>query len=82
MLNFTNCCHRFVFTMLDPDDSSRPFSFLLQVEDSSNCYQVDECQPSLPTLVVQTLEDQLNETDDMMAFCMGMRKAFEETLPC
>lgn len=66
--------------MIDPDDPGRTFSFLLQVDDQDDCYRVEDCEPALSALLLRELEDELNSSDDMMAFCMGIRQAFEDTL--
>jgi hypothetical protein len=71
--------HRFTFTQLDAGDTSRIFSFVLNVNDEDT-YEVEESVPPLPRPETNSLLVNLNESDDLSAFVRGMRNAFSNTL--
>jgi hypothetical protein len=70
--NFVFSQHRFSFTMLDPRDPHKNFSF--ELEATNDVWSVQECDLDGDT--VNSLVGHLNETDDMLAFVRGMRRAF------
>ena len=37
-------------------------------------YEVDNCQPAIPTSTLMRMTDGLNQTDDLSAFVRGMSK--------
>jgi len=68
---------RFTFTQLDAGEPSRTFFFQLKVNDDE-VYEVDNCQPAIPTSTLMRMTDGLNQTDDLSAFVRGMRNAFSD----
>ncbi|THH26744.1 hypothetical protein EUX98_g7449 [Antrodiella citrinella] len=60
------------FTHVDPHDTSREFSFVIDV--SSRAYKVPTTTPYLPNLPM--LLEELNESRDLYAFIKGLRLAF------
>lgn len=72
--------YRFTFTQLDAGDPTREFSFALHVNEE-DVYQVSEVVPSLdPSVVLEPLLENLNDTEDLSVFIRGMRNAFSATL--
>lgn len=69
---------RFCFTQIDPNDPSKKFWF--QLEPTDNSWIVPVCEPQLDTQVVDNLLKRFVDTDDMIIFVRGMRKAFMENL--
>ena len=72
------CLASFSFTQLDAGDPKRCFSFVLTA-NSEDTYEVDECG-DLDQQVLKDLLEKLNETDDLSAFMLGMRKAFSRAV--
>ena len=68
----------FSFTQLDAGDPKRCFSFVLTA-NADDIYEVDEC-PDLDEDALDRLLKQLNESDDLSAFMMSMRRAFSATV--
>ncbi|KAI2504272.1 Chromosome segregation protein Spc25 [Fragilaria crotonensis] len=69
---------RFSFTQLDAGDPKRCFSFVLTA-NADDVYEVDECR-DLDEDTLDRLVKQLNESDDLSAFMLGMRRAFSATV--
>jgi hypothetical protein len=70
---------RFIFTEIDRENHTREFSFLLFTDNDTDMYQVDEVQPSIPTDVIDTLVQKLNDqvgVSHFGEFIRGMRQAF------
>ena len=67
-----------VFTMIDDQDWDRPFRF--DIEFATRTYTVPQCEPSLPTLILDDLLAWLNRTRDFFGFLKKMRKAFKDNL--
>ena len=63
----------FTFTQLDAGEPSRPFSFQLNVNEEE-VYEVDNCQPGIPSFALTKMTDDLNETDNLSAFVRDMSK--------
>lgn len=78
LTNTTSFCS-FTFTSIDPDDPSRQFSFLLRADDM-NAYQVEDCKPQIDNETTEALLREVDRTDDLQSFIIGMRKAFVATL--
>jgi hypothetical protein len=68
----------FTFTQLDAGDPKRCFSFVL-VANEEDTYEVDDCN-DVDETVLEDLLEKLNETDDLSAFMLGMRRAFSGTV--
>jgi len=72
---------RMTFTLLDPAEPTREFSFSLGLDEASE-YRVVGCDPELPDLGERVAR--LNEEGDskvaLTAFVCGMRRAFQSTL--
>jgi hypothetical protein len=68
----------FSFTQLDAGDPKRCFSFVLTA-NADDVYEVDECR-DLDEDTLDRLVKQLNETDDLSAFMLCMRRAFSATV--
>ena len=67
---------RFSFTQLDPANPYQKYSFCLEATDDE-LWSVVDCQP--PVLAYETVHElvaPLNDTNDMMSFVRGMRRAF------
>jgi Chromosome segregation protein Spc25 len=69
----------FSFTHLDAGDPERMFTFVLRA-NPNDVYEVDECSAAIDPKTLQTLLTNLNDTDDLASFMMGMRRAFSVTL--
>ncbi|KAI3650301.1 hypothetical protein MP228_004888 [Amoeboaphelidium protococcarum] len=63
---------KFIFTNIDPQNSSRECTFILNLSDSD--YQVTQCQPSLDNMLV--LVSILNKTRNFSAFLKQVRSSF------
>lgn len=74
---------RLTFTLIDPADRAREFSFslglALEGKDSSDTYSVSGCSPSIPNLraLLQCLNAEADTDTALPAFMCGMRKAFK-----
>ena len=68
------------FTRIDENDIDRVFSFILNVNDMYDMYEVEDCQPRLGANVVLALVDELNKNDAISTFIVGMRKAFKDSI--
>lgn len=66
-----------VFTLLDPTDPNRRFTFSLHT-DAKDAYAVNDCQPMVPDLANMVRE--LNETADISRFVQLMRRQFKKLL--
>jgi len=66
---------RFVFTQIDPNESSREFYFTIKTNELDE-YEVLTCEPAVDNALLEDLRQQLNESDDMSAFVREMRKVF------
>ncbi|WWC63294.1 uncharacterized protein I303_105894 [Kwoniella dejecticola CBS 10117] len=65
------------FTLLDPLDPHREFSFLIDI--SKQGYKVPNCDPPLPNL--PELLKQLNDDRDFFGFIKRARKSFRALIP-
>ena len=69
------------FTYIDPKDPQRIFAFCLNISQDDEEYQVDKCTPPLPSQVIMTLVEDLNNslspTEAVAEFVRGMRRAFK-----
>ena len=68
------------FTGIDPEDEGRVYSFVLNVNDEYNIYEVEDCQPKLSVDIVLSLVHELNESDEISTFIVEMRKAFRGSI--
>ncbi len=68
------------FTGIDSEDEGQVFSFVLNVNDEYNIYEVEDCQPKLKPDVVLSLVNELNESDEISTFIVEMRKAFKDSI--
>jgi hypothetical protein len=70
------------FTLIDPADPSRIFSFGLNLSPEEEEYQVGECVPPLPSHVILRLVEELNassnQVDALPVFIRGIRQAFKQ----
>ena len=64
---------RFIFTQVDPDEPTRQFSFLLQV-DKNDKYEVCDCKPSIDATIILDVTERLNKKDDYVYLAQRMRK--------
>jgi len=79
-LNFEQLENRnlkLTFTLIDPRDHARPFSFLLLI-NSHDQYEVQACNPHIPALPL--LLSTLNSTNDFSGFIIAMRQQFKATV--
>ena len=65
---------KLTFTLVDPRDHARPFSFFLLV-NSHDQYEVEGCSP--PIAALPEMLATLNATNDFSAFVVGMRQQFK-----
>ncbi|WVW85625.1 hypothetical protein I302_107663 [Kwoniella bestiolae CBS 10118] len=65
------------FTLLDPSDPAREFSFLIDI--SKQDYTVPNCDPPIPNLL--ELVRQLNHDREFYTFIKRVRKAFRALIP-
>ncbi len=65
--------YSFFFSQLDPNDPTRQFSFVLQVDDEDK-YEIANCQPSIDAAILVEICNRLNDTDDMSYLVRRMRK--------
>jgi hypothetical protein len=72
MFSYRLC--RFSFTNLDPEDPSRKFAFLLQV-DADDKYEIADCQPAVNAAILVEVGNVLNDTDDMSFLVRRMSKS-------
>ena len=72
-------CMKFIFTLLDPNDPSRQFAFLMRVDDDDK-YCLVECQPALPEARVASLVTALNNDNDIGKFVVNIRRGFQGQL--
>lgn len=70
----------FTFTHIDAGDHERTFSFILTANEE-DAYVVDECD-DLDDEALEPLLEKLNESDDLSAFMLGIRKCAAVTLNC
>eukprot|EP00934_Nitzschia_sp_Nitz4_P002026 Nitzschia sp. Nitz4//scaffold3_size479765//244831//245752//NITZ4_000104-RA/size479765-augustus-gene-1.572-mRNA-1//1//CDS//3329550770//2026//frame0 len=70
---------RFAFTRLDPNDESRQFSFLLQINEHDK-YEIANCEPEVPMSKLVEIADTMNNTEDMSYVVREMRHAFVDSL--
>jgi hypothetical protein len=68
---------RFTFTQLDAGDPNCAFFFFVNDKDA---YEVEETLPPLDQSKMIRLLENLNETNDLSAFVLGMCNAFSKTL--
>ena len=59
---------------MDPQNPTRQFSFVLQVDDLDR-YEICDCEPSLDASFIMDLTSALNATDDMTLLVRKMRKS-------
>lgn len=71
----------FKFIKLDREDQSRPFSFTVSMDESSN-YQLEDVNPSLDRTKTDELIVGLNSDgkNGFNPFVVGMRKMFKQTI--
>lgn len=67
---------RLVFTLIDPLDPARAFSFNVRVAGEDDAYAVDSVSPPVPG--VDALVAQLNASNDFSRFVQLMRRKFVE----
>ena len=76
---------RVLFNRLDPRDATREFAFTVYVDERSDAFCVESCQPELDESAyacvgygqLSDLVDELNRTNDFGAFVAKMRKCFK-----
>lgn len=68
-------CMKFVFTQIDRQDPSRPFSFLMFV-DQQDLYHFVETSPALDDSKCTMLLERLNTSNDIGCFVVSMRRLF------
>ncbi len=66
---------RLVFTLIDPRDPGRRFSFSLRTDDK-DAYVVSECDP--PVAGLADMVKELNATTDISRFVQLMRREFKK----
>eukprot|EP01122_Echinamoeba_exundans_P011306 TRINITY_DN4450_c0_g1_i1.p1 TRINITY_DN4450_c0_g1~~TRINITY_DN4450_c0_g1_i1.p1 ORF type:complete len:231 (-),score=52.04 TRINITY_DN4450_c0_g1_i1:100-792(-) len=65
---------RLVFTKVDSKNPSKEFYFSLSLNES-NSYEMGECQPEVQCIDIL---EQLNSSNNLSVFVVGMRKLFQE----
>mmetsp|Transcript_2648 Transcript_2648/g.2765 ORF Transcript_2648/g.2765 Transcript_2648/m.2765 type:complete len:228 (+) Transcript_2648:105-788(+) len=72
-------CMKFIFTQVDPKDPSRPFYFLMFV-DNNDMYQLVESCPAVDPVYLKSNVDALNNDNDIGKFVVNMRRFFVTSL--
>jgi hypothetical protein len=79
IVSLTPSSYSFFFSQLDPNDPTRQFSFVLQVDDEDK-YEIANCQPSIDAAILVEICNRLNDTDDMSYLVRRMRKSRSPTV--
>ena len=70
---------RFCLKGLDKTNNGREFSFVLSTT-TEDLYIVENCEPPLPNERLASLVDELNDSDNLGLFFLGMRRLWIDTL--
>lgn len=69
-------CMKFVFTQISNTEPSKPYHFIIYVDDNDT-YQLVETRPILPVSVTTRIITALNNDNNIGKFVVNMRKSFK-----